>query len=233
MTADARTLRTLSQEPEELLLYLGALSNAQFRRASTELGERILIEIDDEHFLAVFKILFRNDRKAYLGTLLKALVSRIKRNDGSPDTTAAKTDILWKEEFTELCRELTDTDRKKILLSLLPLFSSPEPAERLLRQCGLSETSAWIPFLLLVRTAPCAFLLLKSMRYVEHDRALLIRTCHFLIKSGDALSFNLASLLRTSFGLEEVKGTFSLSLKPYELARIEQNYEAFLRAIHF
>lgn len=233
MTADTRTLRTLTQEPEELLIYLGALSNSQFRRASMELGERILVETDEELFWKAFLTLFRNDRKAYLGTLLKALTARISDNDGSRDTASTKTNILWNENFTELCRELTDTDRKKILLSLLPTIPSPNLAERLLRQCGLAETSAWLPFLLQVKTAPCAFLLLKSMRYVEHDRALLIRTCHFLIKSGDALSFNLASLLRTSFGLEEVKGTFSLSLKPYQLSRIEQNYEAFLKAIRF
>lgn len=77
------------------------------------------------------------------------------------------------------------------------------------------------------------FLLLRALRYVEHDRALLIRTCYFLMKAGDALSFNMAALLRTYFALEEVRGTFSLSLKPYELARIEQSYDAFLQAVRF
>ena len=66
---------------------------------------------------------------------------------------------------------------------------------------------------------------------MEHDKPLLIRTCHFLMKRGDGLSFSMASLLRLSFGFEEVRGTFSLSLEPYQLARIEQNYEAFLQTI--
>lgn len=232
MIVDARTLRNLTYEPEALLLYLKSLSNSQFKRASMELGEHILVEVSTDCFWAIFKTLFRDNRKAYLGTLLKALVTRLNTKEDTTDATA-ETDALWGKDFTVLCGELTDTDRKKILLALLPHLHSPASTERLLRQCGLAEPSAWIPFLLQVRTAPCAFLLLRSLRYVEHDRALLIRTCLYLIKTGDDISFNLASLMRLSFALEEVKGTFSLTLKPYQLARIEQNYEAFLATIRF
>ncbi len=233
MFADAKTLRTLTAEPEALLSYLNSLSNAQFRHAGKELSERILVEVDTHCFWAVFTTLFRHDRKAYLGTLLKALSTRITRSTLNTENTPTEPDALWGDDFVTLCRELTETDRKKVLFALLPLLAFPEPAERLLRQCSLTEASTWIPYLLQVRTAPCAFLLLKSLRYVEHDRALLIRTCHFLIKDGDGFSFNLAALMRTYFGLEEVRGTFSLDLKPYQLARIEQNYEAFLEAMRF
>ena len=116
---------------------------------------------------------------------------------------------------------------------ILPLLSSPVDVERLLLQCGLQEYVDWIPYLLQVQSMPCAYLLLKALRYVESDRALLIRTCHFLMKRGDSQSFNLASLLRLSFGLEEVRGTFSLSLEPYQLSRVEQNYDAFIQVMRF
>ncbi len=233
MFADARTIRNLTSDPGALGSYLETLSNAQFRHASKELGEHILVEVGTPCFWAVFTTLFRSNRKAYLGTLLKALSTRITRSSLNTGNTPTEQDALWSDDFVTLCKELTETDRKKILFALLPLLPSPELAERLLRQCGMTESSTWIPYLLQVRTAPCAFLLLKSLRYVEHDRALLIRTCHFLIKAGDAFCFNLAALLRTYFGLEEVRGTFSLNLKPYQLARIEQNYKAFLGAMRF
>lgn len=233
MPIDVRTLEKLANEPQALLMHLKALSNSRFRQASRELGESVLVELDNQHFWAVFHVLFHDNRKAYLGTLLKALAARIANRDYGSDSGMTEADALLGKDFAILCSEMTDTDRKKTLLTLLPLISCPTTAERLLLQCGLHESPTWIPFLLHVRTAPCAFLLLKAMRYVEHDRALLIRTCHFLIKNGDGLSFNLASLIRASFALEEVRGTFSLTLKPYELARIEQNYDAFLRTIRF
>lgn len=231
MLLDVRKLATLLETPEQLLAYLAEMSNAQFRNASRVLGERLLPSVDNDVFWQNFSTLFLSDRKAYLGTLLKALVLRLSPRGAEVTTSGLEESGIWEPEFVSVCAELTDTDRKKVLLALLPLFASPSDAERLLLQCGLKEGSAWIPFLLQVQSRPCYFLLLKALRYVEHDKPLLIRTCHFLMKRGDGLSFSMASLLRLSFGLEEVRGTFSLSLEPYQLARIEQNYDAFLQAM--
>lgn len=230
---DIRKIRTLLSEPDMLLAYLQGLSNSQFRVASQQLGERLLVDIEANTFWHIFKTMFLCNRRAYLGTLLKALRMRIS-HDGLPvDSTAFEREGIWAEDFKEVCRELTETDRKKVLICLLPLFDNPSEIERLFIQCGLEEQWQWIPFLLQVTSKPCAYLLLKALRYVEHDRNLLIRTCHFLMKKGDEQSFNLASLLRLSFGLEEVRGTFSLSLEPYQLARVEQNYDAFLQVVRF
>ena len=231
MLLDVRKLGILLETPEQLLAYLAEMSNAQFRNASRVLGERLLPSVDNDVFWPLFRTLFLSDRKAYLGTLLKALVLRLSPRGTEVSTSILEESGIWTSEFVSVCHELTDTDRKKVLLSLLPLFASPSDAERLFLQCGLKEGSSWIPYLLQVQSKPCYFLLLKALRYVEHDKPLLIRTCHFLMKRGDGLSFSMASLLRLSFGLEEVRGTFSLSLEPYQLARIEQSYDAFLQTM--
>lgn len=231
MLLDVRKLASLLETPDQLLAYLAEMSNAQFRNASRVLGERLLPSVDNDVFWPLFRTLFLSDRKAYLGTLLKALVLRLSPRGAEVSTNSLRESGIWTSEFVSVCHELTDTDRKKVLLSLLPLFVSPSDVERLFLQCGLKEGSSWIPYLLQVQSKPCYFLLLKALRYVEHDKPLLIRTCHFLMKRGDGLSFSMASLLRLSFGLEEVRGTFSLSLEPYQLARIEHSYEAFLQAM--
>lgn len=231
MIVDFRKIRDLLSEPELLVSYLDGLSNSQFRTASRMLGERVLVDVEIELFWPVFKTLFLHNRKAYLGTLLKALGTRISCDGTSVDSSAFDKAGIWESDFKQVCSELTETDQKKVLLTLLPLFDNPVDIERLFVQCGMTEGTGWIPYLLQVTSTPCAYLLLKVMRYVEHDRNLLIRTCHFLMKKGDGQSFNLASLLRLSFGLDEVRGTFSLSLEPYQLARVEQNYEAFFQVM--
>lgn len=228
MVVDYRKITSLVETPELLIPFLEGMSNSAFRSASLVLGEKILPSCAIVHFWQTFRALFLHDRKAYLGTLLKALLKRIGADTACVGSEHVEQVGLWDKEFVSVCNELTDTDRKKVLLALLPLFAHPRDAERLLVQCGLKERSVWIAYLLQVQTLPCAYLLLKAMRYVEHDKALLIRTCHFLMKRGDEHSFNLASIMRLSFGLDEVRGTFSLSLQPYQLARIEQSYEAFL-----
>ena len=76
-----------------------------------------------------------------------------------------------------------------------------------------------------------AFVLLRALCYEEHDRDFLITTCRQVMKRGDNLSFNLASLLRTYFDLPEVKGTFSLALQPYELSRLDTDFDVFSRVM--
>lgn len=231
MVTDTRKLLSLLDTPEQLLAYLASLSNSQFRLASRVLAERLLPECNTAVFWQAFRTLFLHDRKAYLGTLLKALVARLSPHGMQVGSEVPESAGLWATEFVSVCDALTETDCRKVLMALLPLFATPSDVERLLCQCGLKESCQWISYLLQMQSKPCYFLLLKALRYVEHDRPLLIRTCHFLMKKGDGQSFSMASLLRLSFGLEEVSGTFSLSLEPYQLARIEQNYDAFLQAM--
>ena len=233
MFVDSRKLRTLLTEPDALLSYLHGMSNSQFRDASRMLGESLLVDMPDEDFWPLFRCLFFSNRKAYLGTLLKALVLRIKKQGRGVGSLDMEQVGLWNRDFELVCMELTETDCKKVLMAMLPMIERPEDAERLFVQCGQSEALPRIPYLLQIQTLPCAYLLLKALRYVEHDRALLIRTCHFLMRRGDECSFNVASLIRISFGLDEVHGTFSLFLEPYQLARVEQNYEAFCQALAF
>jgi hypothetical protein len=51
------------------------------------------------------------------------------------------------------------------------------------------------------------------------------------MKQGDGLSFNVASVFKIYFGLDSIRGTFSLQLAPYELSRLEQSYEAFAKVV--
>ena len=71
----------------------------------------------------------------------------------------------------------------------------------------------------------------KALTYIVSGAGIIL--AYFLMKNGDAMSFNLASLMKTYFALNELKGTFSLSLKPFELARIESSFEAFRNAMSY
>ena len=97
----------------------------------------------------------------------------------------------------------------------------------------MTDQTDWIPFLLPVSTMPARFLLFNSLHFIDHDQPQLVRIATFLVKQGDGLSFNLASLMKTYFGLPRPLGTFSLSLQPYELARIAGSYDVFFRVMKF
>ena len=214
---DRRIRPAVCQEDfDELLKQLDSFSNSQFRTAVYMLGERYALELPNDGFWRLFAVLLQRDSKAFLIVMLKALVQRMEKGEAS----------IQDEGFKNLCHIMNEVDRQKTLQFLLPYLKDEEQV-RYLFQCFAMEANKWIPYLIKVNTLPCAFVLFSSLRYIEHERDYLVRIAYYLMKRGDGLSFNLASLMKAYFGLEELKGTFSLQLKPFELARLETSYKAF------
>ena len=207
-----------------VLSYLGTLSHSHFRTAGHILGRLLAAEMVETDVWPLSEALVRYNAKAFLGTVLKALGEGL--NDGRFHLRSQLGGSFW-----QLVKQ-NPVDAQKTLQRLLPLFQKPEDVAWLLHLMGVEEGEHKISYLLRVDTMPARFQLLHALRYVENDRQLLIRVVRFLMKRGDAPSFSLASLLCTLYGLkEEVKGTFSLRLEPYQLARVEQSYEAFCEAM--
>lgn len=184
------------------------------------LGEKYMPTLDESQFWELANILVDYNRKAFLVTVLHSWLSR----------KSAALSSLVSATFFQSLRGNTE-DQKKTVQILLPTLTSVDEIEWLLSALQLSDPRTLIAFYLQNITLPSGFLLLKTLRQVEDDRALLIRTTYYLMKKGDGLSFNLASLIRSFFGLDEVKGTFSLIIQPYELARLSSDYDAYLKKI--
>lgn len=200
--------------------YLDGLTHSAFRTAGYLLGEQVLPQLDSSEFWEVLSLLIDYNSKAFLVTGMKAAANRVG------EFRLPQAERLWARLSSN------ETDASKTLLTLLPKVKDDiELARHLLNVMTAENAEKRIAILLRIETPEAAFLLLKSLRLVEHDRSLLVRTTCFLIKRGDALSFNLASLFKSFFGLDEVRGTFSLSLQPYELDRLENHYETFLRRV--
>lgn len=206
----------VAEDFDGLVSLLNSFSNSQFRTAVYMLGERYSQELPAEGFWRLFSVLLQKDAKAFLVVMLKAMIERLENGDVS----------INDEGFKELCCMMNEVDRQKTLHLLLP-YLKDDVQVRGLFQCFSMEAQEWIPYLIKVNTLPCAFVLFSSLRYIEHERDYLVRVAYYLMKRGDGLSFNLASLMKAYFGLEELKGTFSLQLKPFELARLENSYKAF------
>lgn len=217
--AIAARLQTLVDGRQWALLtsYLDGLSRAHFRTAGYLLGEQLMPQLVDDDFWLLASHLFRYNAKAFLVTLMKSCVASHRSLNPVPG-------------FFSLLRESSE-DQRKALLHLLPTIADPSTAEALMVAVGLTSAHSRIGILLQCPTPVCGFLLLKTLREVEDDRALLVRTVRYLISLHTNFSFNLASLFRSFFGLEEVRGTFSLTLQPFELARLSQQYEAFYKVV--
>jgi len=223
--AQLRSLTADGVEVEPLRAYLDGLSNSSFRTAGYVLSERVMQECDANVFWALACALVDYNSRAFLVTVLKAFLAR--RSSGI---------VGWSDEGFRRFATLVakgDIDRKKTLQTLLPHIDVPEDAKHLFRSVGLRDQADWLPYLLNCNTLPSYYLLLSSLRHVEHRPEYVRRVIVFLVKKGDSLSFNFASLLCAYFGVDDIKSTFSLILKPYELSRIELSYDAFCQKMRF
>lgn len=212
-----------AQDYDGLLACLDALSNSRFRMAGQLIGERIAPMLPPERFWPLLRVLTSWQPRAFLVTMLKSLARGMGEGRFSVHDDGFRTE----------CQRISTSpiDRAKAARTLLPALDSPEDIRTLLLGMGYKETDTWIPLLLDDLRLPTAFLLLQALRYVEHDRPVLLRVAAHLKQRGDSLSFNMASLMRTMFGLSELGGTFSLRLEPYQLARLEKSYAAFCKVI--
>ena len=207
----------MQEEYARLTDVLDSLSHSQFRTAVYMIGERYAPGLPADAFWRLFTTLVKWNPKAFLVVMLKAFSERMGKG------TAGIRD----DGFSRLCGIMNEVDRQKTIDFMLPFLTDDEEVRHLFRCLGLQEAGRWIPYLIRVNTLPCAFVLFSSLRYIEHERDYLVRIAYYLMKRGDGLSFNLASLMKAYFGLDELKGTFSLQLKPFELARLETSYKAF------
>lgn len=194
----------------ELREFLASLRNANFRAASLVLAEGELWQ-GVANFWDFAATLVQANNKAYLGTMLKAAV--------------ASRNYLPTNAFAEVC--LTDIDRKKVLEGLLHYASSPAEASNLLRLFPIEPTSIVESILFRVGSSVCYFALFNLLKQHDDSPAYLRRFGVELIRKGDKRSFNLACIIKEYFGLPELPGTFSLSLQPYELSRLDTSFETF------
>ncbi len=203
-----------------LLAYLDGLSNAQFRTAGYMLGETLANELDDNRFWQLSETLVLHNAKAFLITMLKSAVERGFSVEDSG--------------FVSLCGTLrqNETDVHNAQLRIVQQMQRPDDVERLITQFGVEDDEKRLAYLLKEGSLPASFVLLKTLKRLEHNRDLLVRTVRFFMKRGDSRAFNLASLLKTYWGLTEVEGTFARTVQPYQLAHIEGNYEAFCDALN-
>ncbi len=201
---------------EGLYGMLNQLHATDFRTAGYLLGEVLLPVLTGDAYWEVFLAIVPRAPKAYLGTFLKA-----GRQLYEAGRLSVSGDVL--RRFVEA--GATDIDRKKTIDAFLPLLCTPGEAEGLLNAFDV-EPGQRISYLLSAGSRPCCFLLFRQLKVMD-DLSLIRRCCLALIRRGDRLSFNLASLLTHYFALEGIPGTFSLQLHPYEQGRLDASYEAF------
>lgn len=195
--------------------YLLQLSNAEFRTAGFLLGDKLLSSLSRESYWHCFITIVPKNSKAFLGTFLKALPNHF---------------ALALKEIEEYAQVASPIDKNKLLVTLLPTLSDPQEIEWILNLYYDEDSRKRVKLLLKFNTLPIYYCIFQSLRKMDHQIQALREYSILLMRKGDHLSFNLAGIIQSYFGLNALPGTFSLRLETYELNRLE-TYEGFQKII--
>lgn len=204
---------------KELPALFTKMTNAAFRTGGALLANLAAKELSTDEYWQMTQAMVQYNTRAFLVTLVKGALRNAIACEG--------------EGFANFCQSISNNpvDVQKICELLLPTFAKPEAMQAFLALLRVDNPEQRIRILFPERGKAAAYLLFHTLKFVEHDRTLLIRTVQFLIKRGDDVSYNFASLITAYFGLHEIKATFSLKVEPFKLAWLEGNYDAFCKAL--
>lgn len=208
----------------DLFHYFNHLSNSNFKSAKFILESDILLLAPSPVFWEAACHLVEYRPKAFLNSVAKVAKNRFVRG-------------LWDIDFKSLsCISLqlkgeeARSARNRFIRYMLPLFKTEEDIDRLFDVFGIDVPESRIAFLREVPEPIYFFLLFNLLRRAD-NHLLVSDCCRFLIKQGDDLSYNMASLLKGYFDLKDVKGVFSLRLQSYEFGYLETSFTTFEKTI--
>lgn len=208
----------------ELFHYLDHLSNSNFKSAKFILESDVLLLAPSALFWEASFRLVAYRPKAFLNSVAK--VARNRKNRGNWDVDF--------ETLERIARQLESEDarpaRLRFVRFILPLFQTEAEIGRLFDIFGIDTPAARIVLLREVPVPLHFFILFTCLRKAD-DVSLTADCCRFLIRQGDDLSYNMASLLKAYFDLKAVKGVFSLKLQPYEFGYLETSFPTFSKTI--
>lgn len=206
--------------------YLLGLNNSNFRVASVLLADEVLVRLRGEDFWRVFAYLSLLRPKAFLGTCLKAAARLYK---GGLVSVRSGNLAAYAAHLT---RNGMEIDRMKFFRAMLGLVEKEEDFAEIWRMFGVGKPESRIDSLLKYCSTVVAYYeVFKECKRVQDNRDFLKRVCYALIKKGDNLSFNLASILQSYFDLQGLGARFSLKVEPYKLSYIEASLQNFEKVI--
>lgn len=210
-----------SDSAEGLLQLLSSLSVAEFRTAGYLLAEEILPEMPSPRYWTYFCKIVPVNSKAYLGTFLKAAIKMY----------GVKRLTLDKSAISLFAENATLIDKRKTLDALMPVVRSTEEVRLLVYAFCNDCLEMAAPYLLKAATPVSYYYFFNMLREAEASPALLKNYIVTLIKHPNSMALNMACIIQRYFGLKEIPCNFSLRLESYELSRLEQGEEYFMKVL--
>ncbi len=205
---------------DKLPLLFNALSNAQFRRTESHLRQTVLPKLKNDDFWETLYHLIIYRPQAFLSGIL-AIEHLAKDGTLSYDNDGAQL----------LAASIDATQVQKIVSMAVPKLVTEEQVLGIFELFHFHDEKKQVAVLIQTHTPLTYYHIFRTLQHIPDHRELALRTCRYMLKKGDDMSFNMAAILRAYFGLNEITHQLSLKIEPYELSYLETSYEKFKYAL--
>lgn len=193
------------------------MTNSEFRR-SESIVRNGLAQLEENDFWDAYLHLVMFRRQSFLSCILS--IGTLAAKD------ALKFDGEEASKLAEWILQNSEDSVAKILKMALPLLKTESQIEGMLHLFKVDDEKMWIDILLKEDTPIAYYMLFKAAKKID-DVETEKKICRTAIKKGNDMAFNMASIMKSYFALEDISSTFSLRIEPYELSYLEQSYENF------
>ena len=202
---------------------LDGMSNMEFRRMERVMREEVLTELDNDAFWEALLHIIIYKRAAFISGVVAA---EHLAEDGTLTFSTPKT--------AELYAHLKDTHPQSIIKvcnMMMPHLRTEEQVEGMFTAFHIDNDITRLAILLKVDSPLSYYLIFKTLKLVE-DKVIARKCCMVIIKRHDDMAFNMVSLVRAYFGLEDLPAHFSLNVEQYELSHIDRNFDTFMNILN-
>lgn len=215
-----------SEDTESLRVFIGNLSCRDFRKFCSLISECKIIPYEKEEiFWRYFCFLCSLNPKAFLITCLKAA----KKLYGDGDISFVSTEL---EKYAEeVVNSERTVDKRKFLLFVMPFLKTSEEICYLWRIFSVDEPKERIRYLVAADSITSYYCIFVETGKCADDVSYINRVCNVLIQKDRALAYNLVSIIRSFYGIEDTKFRLSLRLEPYQMSYIERSENNFRKIL--
>jgi hypothetical protein len=200
----------------KLSFVLKNLSNSEFRRVQPIVRNEILPRLTNEDFWEAFSHFLDFRPQAFLSCVhcIGALTENGTLN-------------LNNQHIITIGKQLDEIQRQKLISMALHYLPSEQAVRQIFAAMRIDSPDTRISLFIRESTPLTYYLLFKTLKEMPDHHDKCVSCCRQIMKKQDDLSYNMASILRTYFGLNEIHGQLSLKVEQYELSYIEQSFEKF------
>ncbi len=200
------------------------MTNTEFRRTEAVMRDQIMPSLANDDFWDAYMHLLIYRRQSFL-TCILSIGELAKTGELNFHCSNA-------EKLVEWLNANSPESKPKIVRMAVPLLTSASQIKDVFRLFAFEDAKECAAILVKESTPYAYYVLLDILKHTPENRPLLTSVCVALIQKGDDLSFNMASILKSYFDLDNIKSNFSLHIEAYELSYIDKSYDNFVRVLN-